>query len=119
MSLFRKVRHIIGTKLNTSMHSCHTMLAAQIDIALPFQMASHMIASAVHSRFEVQAVDGGNISVVFTVKLLPIATLDPCCPNLMHLSHHHHHHHFHPQQHNEESKTIKGYVCSVGYVPYR
>ena len=82
------------------MHLCHTMLSAEMDTARPFWTASHVIAAAVRSRFEVQSVDGGNISVVFTVKLLPIATVDPYSPNLIHLSHHHHHHD-HPHQHSE------------------
>ena len=76
------------------------MLPAQMDTALPLWRASHVIAGAVRGRFEVQAVKGGNISVVFTVKLLPIATVDPYSPNLIHLSHHHHHHD-HPHQHSE------------------
>ena len=89
------------------------MLSAQLDIARPFWTASHVIAGAVRSRLEVQAVKGGDISVVFTVKLLPNATVDPYCPNLIHLSHHHH-----PHQHSEENKIIEGYVRSVGHVPY-
>ena len=61
-----------------------------MDPARPLQAVSHVIAGAVRGGLEVQAVDGVNIRVVFTVKLLPIATVDTYRPQLMHLSRHHH-----------------------------
>ena len=69
-----------------------------------------MIAGAVRSGLDMQAVDGVNVSVVFTVKLLSIATVDPHRPNAIHLSHHH------PRQYNTINRINHGYVFSLGYV---
>ena len=88
MSLFPTGWPYHWDKAQHFMNQQQALLETQIDIAQRFLMTSHVIAAAVRAGLEVQTVDGVNISVVFTVKLFPIATVDPYCPKLIHLTHH-------------------------------
>lgn len=70
-----------------------TLCLAERCSVLPLHAASHVIAGAAGSGCVVQSVDDENISVIFTVYLLPMATVHVYRPQLKHLSHHHQHRH--------------------------
>ena len=76
---------------------------------------NHVVAGVVRSGHEVNPADGVNVSVVFPVTLLPIATVHPYRPQLKHLSQDHRHHH--KQQIEREIAEITG-MLGINRSPY-